>query len=121
MFLAVLEKRLGMVMGTKDVFVNLVGGLRISDPTADLAVIMAIASSAKDIIIPQDTVLVGEVGLTGEVRSVANLDKRVAETEALGFKQIIVPQSNLKRFKKSNTKIKVLGVSSVKEVFSNLF
>ena len=121
MFLAVLEKRLGMVMGTKDVFVNLVGGLRISDPTADLAVIMAIASSAKDIIIPQDTVLVGEVGLVGEVRSVAKLDKRVAETEALGFKQIIVPQSNLKRFKKSNTKIKVLGVSSVKEVFSSLF
>ncbi len=121
MFLAVLEKRLGMVMGTKDVFVNLVGGLRISDPTADLAVITALASSAKDIIIPQDTVLVGEVGLVGEVRSVAKLDKRVAETEALGFKQIIVPQSNLKRFKKSNTKIKVLGVSSVKEVFSNLF
>ena len=121
MFLAVLEKRLGMVMGTKDVFVNLVGGLRISDPTADLAVITALASSAKDIIIPQDTVLVGEVGLVGEVRSVAKLDKRVAETEALGFKQIIVPQSNLKRFKKSNTKIKVIGVSSVKEVFSNLF
>ena len=121
MFLAVLEKRLGMVMGTKDVFVNLVGGLRINDPTADLAVITALASSAKDIIIPQDTVLVGEVGLVGEVRSVAKLDKRVAETEALGFKQIIVPQSNLKRFKKSNTKIKVLGVSSVKEVFSNLF
>jgi DNA repair protein RadA/Sms len=121
MFLAVLEKRLSMVMGTKDVFVNLVGGLRISDPSADLAVITALASSAKDIIIPQDTVLVGEVGLVGEVRSVAKLDKRVAETEALGFKQIIVPQSNLKRFKKSNTKIKVLGVSSVKEVFSNLF
>jgi len=121
MFLAVLEKRLGMAMGTKDVFVNLVGGLRISDPTADLAVIMAIASSAKDIIIPQDTVLVGEVGLVGEVRSVAKLDKRIAETEALGFKKIIVPQSNLKRFKKSNTKIKVLGVSSVKEVFSSLF
>ena len=121
MFVAVLEKRLGIVMGTKDVFVNLVGGLRISDPTADLAVITALASSAKDIIIPQDTVLVGEVGLVGEVRSVAKLDKRVAETEALGFKQIIVPQSNLKRFKKSNTKIKVLGVSSVKEVFSNLF
>ena len=121
MFLAVLEKRLGMVMGTKDVFVNLVGGLRISDPTADLAVITALASSAKDIIIPQDTVLVGEVGLVGEVRSVAKLDKRVAETEALGFKQIIVPQSNLKRFKKSNTKIKVLGVSSVKEVFNSLF
>ena len=121
MLLAVLEKRLGMVMGTKDVFVNLVGGLRISDPTADLAVIAALASSAKDSVIPQNTVLVGEVGLSGEVRSVAKLDKRVAETEALGFKQIIVPKSSLKRFKKSNTKLKVIGVSSVKEVFSNLF
>ena len=121
MLLAVLEKRLGMVMGTKDVFVNLVGGLRISDPTADLAVIAALGSSAKDSIIPQNTVLVGEVGLAGEVRSVAKLDKRVAETEALGFKRIIVPKSSLKRFKRSSTKIKVLGVSSVKEVFSNLF
>ena len=121
MFLAVLEKRLGMVMGTKDVFVNLVGGLRISDPTADLAVIAALASSAKDSVIPQNTVLVGEVGLSGEVRSVAKLDKRVAETEALGFEQIIVPKSSLNRFKKSNTQIKLIGVSSVKEVFSYLF
>ena len=121
MLLAVLEKRLGMVMGTKDVFVNLVGGLRISDPTADLAVIAALGSSAKDSIIPQNTVLVGEVGLAGEVRSVAKLDKRVAETEALGFKRIIVPKSSLKRFKKSSTKIEVLGVSSVREVFGYLF
>jgi DNA repair protein RadA/Sms len=121
MLLAVLEKRLGMVMGTKDVFVNLVGGLRISDPAADLAVIAALASSAKDSVIPQNTVLVGEVGLSGELRSVAKLDKRVAETEALGFKQIIVPKSSLNRFKKSNTKIKVIGVSSVKEVFNYLF
>ena len=121
MLLAVLEKRLGMVMGTKDVFVNLVGGLRISDPTADLAVIAALGSSAKDSVIPQNTVLVGEVGLAGEVRSVAKLDKRVAETEALGFKRIIVPKSSLKRFKRSSTKIKVLGVSSVREVFGYLF
>ena len=121
MLLAVLEKRLGMVMGTKDVFVNLVGGLRISDPTADLAVIAALGSSAKDSIIPQNTVLVGEVGLAGEVRSVAKLDKRVAETEALGFKRIIVPKSSLKRFKRSSTKIKVLGVSSVRELFGYLF
>ena len=121
MLLAVLEKRLGMVMGTKDVFVNLVGGLRISDPTADLAVIAALGSSAKDRIIPQNTVLVGEVGLAGEVRSVAKLDKRVAETEALGFKRIIVPKSSLKRFKRSSTKIKVLGVSSVRELFGYLF
>jgi len=121
MLLAVLEKRLGMVMGTKDVFVNLVGGLRISDPTADLAVIAALGSSAKDSVIPQNTVLVGEVGLAGEVRSVAKLDKRVAETEALGFKRIIVPKSSLKRFKKSSTKIEVLGVSSVREVFGYLF
>ena len=121
MLLAVLEKRLGMVMGTKDVFVNLVGGLRISDPAADLAVIAALASSAKDSVIPQNTVLVGEVGLSGELRSVAKLDKRVAETEALGFKQIIVPKSSLNRLKKSNTKIKVIGVSSVEEVFNYLF
>jgi DNA repair protein RadA/Sms len=121
MLLAVLEKRIGMPIGTKDVFINLVGGFHISDPSTDLAVIIAVASSSKDFIIPNNTVLVGEVGLSGELRSVPNLEKRIKESEALGFTNIIIPKSNLKRLKNSDYKIKVLGFQNVKEVLNHLF
>jgi len=121
MLLAVLEKRIGMPIGTKDVFINLVGGFHISDPSTDLAVIIAVASSSKDFIIPNNTVLVGEVGLSGELRSVPNLEKRIKESEALGFTNIIIPKSNLKRLKNVDYKIKVLGFQNVKEVLIHLF
>jgi len=121
MLLAVLEKRIGMPIGTKDVFINLVGGFHISDPSTDLAVIIAVASSSKDFIIPNNTVLVGEVGLSGELRSVPNLEKRIKESEALGFTNIIIPKSNLKRLKNTDYKIKVLGFQNVKEVLNHLF
>jgi DNA repair protein RadA/Sms len=77
MLLAVLEKRLGTHMGTKDVFVNLVGGLKVDDPAADLAVITAVASSARDKLLPKSVILIGEVGLGGEVRSVSRLEARI--------------------------------------------
>ena len=121
MLLAVLEKRIGMSIGAKDVFVNLVGGFHINDPSTDLAVIIAIASSAKDFIISNNTVLAGEVGLSGELRSVPNIDKRIKESEVLGFTNIIVPKSNLNRLKKLDHKIKVLGFQNVKEVLNHLF
>lgn len=121
MLLAVLEKRIGMSIGAKDVFINLVGGFYIRDPSTDLAVIIAVASSAKDFTIPNNTVLVGEVGLSGELRSVPNLDKRIKESEALGFTNIIVPKSNLKRLKNLDYKIKVLSFLNVKEVLNHLF
>ena len=121
MLLAVLEKRIGIPIGTKDVFINLVGGFHISDPSTDLAVIIAVASSSKDFIIPNNTVLVGEVGLSGELRSVPNLEKRIKESEALGFTNIIIPKSNLKRLKNTDYKIKVLGFQNVKEVLNHLF
>ena len=121
MLLAVLEKRIGMNIGAKDVFINLVGGFHISDPSTDLPVIIAIASSAKDFTISNNTVLVGEVGLSGELRSVPNLDKRIKESEALGFSSIIIPKSNLKRLKNLDYKISVLGFQNVKEVLNHLF
>ena len=121
MLLAVLEKRIGITIGTKDVFINLVGGFHMSEPSTDLAVIIAVASSAKDFTIPNNTVLAGEVGLSGELRSVPNLDKRIKESEALGFTNIIVPKSNLKRLKNLDYKIKVLGFHNVKEVLNHLF
>ena len=121
MLLAVLEKRIGMPIGAKDVFINLVGGFHMSDPSTDLAVIIAVASSAKDFTIPNNTVLAGEVGLSGELRSIPNLDKRIKESEALGFTNIIAPKSNLKRLKNLDYKIKVLSFLNVKEVLNHLF
>lgn len=121
MLLAVLEKRLGQGVSTRDVFVNLVGGLSIQDPAVDLAVISAVASSILDRVIPEDTVLVGEVGLAGEVRSVAHLPSRVKEAETLGFTRLVAPARSAERLRKSRRKLRVQGVHSVREAFELLF
>ena len=121
MLLAVLEKRLKLPMGTKDTFVNLVGGLRIDDPAADLAVIGAIASSSMDKSIPQDMILIGEVGLAGEVRSVSQLDKRLIEAQALGFKSAVVPKFGFKKLNQTPEDMKYYQVDSVKKVFGQIF
>ena len=121
MLLAVLEKRLGVQIGTKDVFVNLVGGLKVNDPAADLSVISAVASSVKDQQISDSVVLIGEVGLGGEVRSVSGLDTRINESKSLGFKTIIAPSSNVKRLKDLPKSIEIFGISNVVEAFHKLF
>ena len=121
MLLAVLEKRLGVHMGTKDVFINLVGGLKIDDPAADLAVISAVASSSRDKIIKDSVVLIGEVGLGGEVRSVSRLEARINEAKSLGFKSVIAPEANLRRMKDRIKGLDVKGVTNVGEVFNYLF
>ena len=121
MLLAVLEKRLGILMGTKDVFINLVGGLKVNDPAADLSVISAVASSANNKLISDSVVLIGEVGLGGEVRSINGLNVRIKEAESLGFKHVIAPISSVNRIKKDSKKIKVTGVSNVNEAFKKLF
>lgn len=121
MLIAVLEKRLKIPMGTRDTFVNLVGGLRIDDPAADLAVIGAVASSALDKPISSNTVLIGEVGLAGEVRSVSQIEKRLKESEALGFTSAIVPKFGLEKTNSSVNKIKLQKVDSVRKVFNILF
>ena len=121
MLLAVLEKRLGVQIGTKDVFVNLVGGLKVNDPAADLSVISAVASSVKDQLISDSVVLIGEVGLGGEVRSVSGLDTRINESKSLGFKTIIAPRSNVKRLKDLPKSIEIFGISNVVEAFHKLF
>ena len=121
MLLAVLEKRLKLPMGTRDTFVNLVGGLRIDDPAADLAVIGAIASSALDKPIPQNMVLIGEVGLAGEVRSVSQLDKRLIESQTLGFNSAIVPKFGFKKTNQAPQNMKYHQVDSVRKVFDIIF
>ncbi len=94
MILAVLEKRIGLNLSKQDVYVNVIGGLEIDEPAADLGVALAVATCARDVIVSPDSVIVGEIGLSGEIRSVNNLDKRIKEAEKLGFKKIIIPKSN---------------------------
>jgi DNA repair protein RadA/Sms len=94
LLIAVLSKRVGLKLGTQDVFVNVVGGLRISEPAADLAVASAIASSLRGTPVPEDCVMLGEVGLSGELRSVGHAQKRLKEASKLGFKRCIVPRSS---------------------------
>ena len=121
MLTAVLEKRIGLSMGTKDIFVNLVGGLKIDDPAADLSIISAIASSTMDKCIEKNIILCGEVGLTGEVRSISNLERRLAEASSLGFKKAIVPSFSVKAKKLKNKNIDLHPVKNVKQVFRILF
>ena len=120
MLIAVLEKRLGLLMGTKDVFVNLVGGLRVDDPAADLSIICSAASSTMDKSIGEDIVLLGEVGLAGEVRSINRLEQRLNEAATLGFKKAIVPSASVND-KVKKIKIDLHPVKFVKDAFQILF
>ena len=120
MLIAVLEKRLGLAMGIKDVFVNLVGGLRVDDPAADLSIICSVASSTMDKPIGEDVVLLGEVGLAGEVRSINRLEQRLLEAAALGFKKAVVPAASVND-KVKKIKIDLYPVKFVKEAFKILF
>ena len=94
--LAVLEKRSGLKLSAHNVFINMAGGVRIFEPAVDLAVCCSIVSSLKDFAIHNNTVIIGEVGLGGEIRSVSNIEKRIKEAEKLGFNRIIVPGDNYK-------------------------
>jgi len=120
MLLAVLEKRMDLVMGVKDVFINLVGGLKVDDPAADLSILCAIASSFMDKPINENIVFIGEIGLAGEIRSISRLGHRLVEVEALGFSGAVVPAASMNdKVKKSN--LKIHPVTSVKQTFDILF
>ena len=120
MLLAVLEKRMDLVMGVKDVFINLVGGLKVDDPAADLSILCAIASSFMDKPINENIVFIGEIGLAGEIRSISRLGHRLVEVEALGFSGAVVPEASMNdKVKKSN--LKIHPVTSVKQTFDILF
>ena len=120
MLLAVLEKRAGFKLIQKDVFLNIAGGIKISDPATDLAVICSILSSNLDIAINHKDCFAGEVGLTGEIRAVNRIEQRIAEAEKLGFSKIYIPQLN-KGFDTSKLKIEVVKASRVEEVFRKIF
>ena len=121
LLLAVLEKRGGFQFGTKDVFVNIAGGIKIEDPSIDLAVICALLSSYEDVPLPNHICFAGEVGLNGEIRAVNRIEQRIAEAEKLGFEKIIVSKYNKKSFDPKNYQIQVIALSKVDEVYQQLF
>ncbi|MDO4707696.1 MAG: DNA repair protein RadA [Porphyromonadaceae bacterium] len=122
MLLAVLEKRVGFKLIQKDVFLNIAGGIKISDPASDLAIITAIFSSSIDIAVPEGICLTGEVGLSGEVRSVSRIEQRIIEAERIGFNTIILPRSSHAGLShRSSMGIRIVEVSTVREAFKLLF
>lgn len=119
LLIAVLEKKANMALGNQDVYLNVVGGIRINEPALDLGIILAAASSYKNIPIPQTTIAIGEVGLTGEVRAVNMIEKRLKEAEKLGFKTCIIPESN-KKLLKEKINLDIIGVKNITDAMKYL-
>lgn len=118
LLLAVLEKRLGLQMNRYDAYVNITGGMRVAEPALDLAVLTAIISSLRNIVVPEDTIVFGEVGLSGEVRAVPQAEERIREAEKLGFRRVILPAYNVKRLSGEgySPEAELLGVRSLTEL-----
>lgn len=120
MLLAVLEKRAKFKLSQKDVFLNIAGGLKVADPALDMAVVAAIMSSNFDIPIDRKIAFAGEVGLSGEIRTVTRIEQRVLEAQKLGFDSLIIPRGNLKGVKDTFT-INIIEAGKVEDIFKNIF
>ena len=114
MLIAVLEKKSSMPLGSQDVYLNVVSGIRLVEPAVDLGTVLAVGSSFRNLPLPKDMVAIGEVGLTGEIRAVNMIEKRVKEAEKMGFKTCIIPESN-KKLLKDNFKMDIIGVRTINE------
>jgi DNA repair protein RadA/Sms len=121
LLLAVLEKRGGFHFGVKDVFINIAGGIKVEDPSIDLAIVCALLSSYEDVPLPQKVCFAGEVGLSGEIRAVNRIEQRIAEAEKLGFEKIIISKYNTKSLGKLKFGIEVVTLGKVEEVYQYLF
>ena len=119
LLMAVLEKKVGFNLSNQDAYVNIVNGMKIIEPAIDLGIIVAVASSYKNISIPKDMVVIGEVGLTGEIRTVSLMEKRLKEAEKLGFKTCIIPESN-KKLLKEKYKLDIIGVKNINDVMKKM-
>lgn len=119
LLIAVLEKKSGMHLGGMDVFINIVGGLKVIEPASDLGIIASIVSSFREIPIDSKTFFFGEVGLSGEVRAVAQGETRLKEAAKIGFKKAIIPKNNAERLK-SDFGLTIIGVKDVEEVIENI-
>jgi DNA repair protein RadA/Sms len=119
MLLAVLERRAGLHMGQYDVFVNVAGGVRIDEPAADLGMALSIVSSVRDVPADSAAVVIGEVGLGGEIRRVSQAEKRVAEARKLGFTRVILPARNLS-LQRSASELEVIEVETIRQAIAAL-
>ena len=121
LILAVLEKRTGYIFGMFDIYINIIGGLRIDEPAADLAVAVALYSGLCDRPLPEDLFVLGEIGLGGEIRNTSHVSERIREGERLGFKACIVPKAALQSLDKSKKyRINIMGVSNLQQAFKAL-
>ncbi|MBR2589848.1 MAG: DNA repair protein RadA [Clostridia bacterium] len=121
MLIAVLEMKAGYFFGNMDTYVNVIGGLKLDEPAADISVALALVSSLKDQVVPDDVITFGEVGLVGEVRSVVCCEQRVSEAARLGFARCIIPKNNLKNISaKLKNKIEIIAVDNVRDAFEAL-
>ena len=118
MIIAILEKKCNMNLGTQDIYVNVVGGIKVTETASDLAVAMSMVSSFKDICVPADSIFVGELSLTGEIRSVVNIEKRVKEAAKLGFKKFYGPKGQLDKLKQEGniTDMMLISVKNINDL-----
>ena len=122
LLVAIMEKRLGLNLQGEDIFINIAGGLKVSEPAIDMGVAAAIAGSFRNQAVDPHTVMIGEVGLTGEVRSVMQLEARLAEAERLGFKKCVVPHSVKEdRLTNKNSSLKLVPVKTLFDAFGTVF
>ncbi len=121
MLLAVLEKRAGFSMGGQDVFLNIAGGIRVDDPAIDLAIVSALLSSYDDVAVPTDVCFAGEVGLSGEIRSVNRIEQRIQEADRLGFREIYISKYNTKGLNNDRYQIRIQTIGKVSELYEALF
>lgn len=121
LLLAVLEKRVGLMLANQDAYLNAVGGIKIAEPAADLAVALAIVSSYRNLAVDGKTVVIGEVGLTGEVRMVSRVDLRINEAYTLGFRRFVIPAGNMQGLKIKQLDVEIVGVHNVTEAMEAVF
>ena len=123
MIIAVLEKRCNINLGTQDIYLNVIGGIKIDEPAVDLSIAMAMISSHKNKIIDSKTVFVGEIGLTGEIRSINNFEKRIREMAKMGYSKIFANKHQIETIKKnlSDLEIKLIGISTIEQAISHVF
>jgi DNA repair protein RadA/Sms len=117
---AVMEKKLGMHLMGHDIFMNVAGGIKVGEPAVDMGIVAALASSFLDKALPEGTTVLGEVGLTGEVRAISHVENRVAETQKMGFNRCILPAGSLKRMKVP-AGLRAVGVRTISEAVETLF
>ena len=119
LLLAVIEKRAGVMLNSQAVYLNVAGGLKANEPAVHLGIALVTASSFKNVPIPKDMIILGEVGLTGEVRRINLIEKRIKEAEKLGFKTCLIPESNKKDLK-DNYKLDIIGIKDINEAIKKI-